>query len=191
MIWIIVIAVIVVLAGVFYLPGLFIHKITYTAVTVSNRKTDETFALTLLPEVVKLWLPDFKDLHWIEGSLTEPGSKGKLILSRASINIKVTQFVPNYRWAFKCQFAGIDANVQLSFYRTGTSETRVVLIILATSTPSYRRTVLALGKNGTQKNLEKLLGKMAEAIDASKISPQVFEDTSAEENPNFSLQNIV
>jgi len=191
MIWIIIVAVIIVLAGVFYLPGLFIHKITYTAVTVSNKKADETFALTLLPEVAKFWLPDFKDMQWTEGNLTQIGSKGKLILNRAVVNIEVTQFVPNYRWAFKCQFAGIDANVQLSFYRVGTNETRVVLIIRATSTPAYRRTVLALGKNGTQKNLEKLLGKLADAINSSQISPQVFEDTNAEENPNFSLSNIV
>jgi len=186
MIWIISIAILL-LAVLLFLPGAFIHSITYTAVQVVQRKTNETFALSLMPEIAGKWLPDFKGISWQEGSETIVGSKGTINIANQTLPIEVTHFVPNYRWAFKTPYSGKIASVQISFYRIGTSETRIVLLIKASSTSIIKRTLMAFGKNSTQHKMENMLRKLSEAIKTSNISPVLFEDTTAEQNPNLTL----
>lgn len=169
------------------LPGAFIQSITYTAVNDIQRKTNETFALSLLPETADKWMSEFKGIIWHEGSVTVVGSNGTIKIGNQAIPIEVTHFVPNYRWAFKTPYSGKIASVQISFYRIGTNETRIVLLIKASSTSLLKRTFIALGKNSTQNKMVASLVKLGKVIEHSKISPELFEDTTAEQNPNLTL----
>jgi hypothetical protein len=186
MIWIISIAILL-LAITLFLPGALIHSITYTAAQVAQRKTNETFALSLMPEIAGQWLENFKGITWREGSATIVGSKGTIIIANQTLPIEVTHFVPNYRWAFKTPYSGKIASVQISFYRIGTSETRIVLLIKASSTSIIKRTLMAFGKNSTQQKMENMLSNLSKIINTSDISPVLFEDTTAEQNPNLTL----
>lgn len=186
MIWIISISILCVFA-LLMLPGALIHSVTFTAVTVIQRKTNEAFALTLLPEIAEKWIPNFSGISWQSGSATEIGSKGAILVNNESFPIEVTHFIPNYRWAFKTPYSGKTASVQISFYRTGTTETRVVLLIKASSSSILKRTLMAIGKNSSQQNLENKLNKLGQAVQNTSINPTLFEDTTAEQNPNLTL----
>jgi hypothetical protein len=186
MVWIISLLVLLILA-LLLIPGAFIHSVTFTAVTVIERKTNEVFALTLIPEFTEKWIPNFKSISWQDGSVTEIGSNGTIRINNESFPIEVTQFIPNYRWTFKTPYSGKTASVQISFYRTGTTETRVVLLIKASSSSILKRTFMAFGKKPTQQKLENILLNLNKAIENTALTPILFEDTTAEQNPNLTL----
>lgn len=169
------------------LPGAFIHSVTFTAVTLIQQKTNEAFALALLPEIAIKWIPNLKEISWQEGSVSEVGSRGTILMGNESIPIEVSQFVPNYRWACKTPYSGKTASVQISFYRTGTNETRVVLLIKASSSSILKRSIMAFSKNSTQQKMVNALLKLTKLIEQNEFSPVLFEDTTAEQNPNLTL----
>lgn len=185
MIWILIVFILLIL--LFFGFTTFVPHSTNMCVVDVNRSVNDSFALANQPENYA-HIQGLGKVEFTQGSFAEKGSDGKVKAGLITASFEVTNFIPNYRMAVKHQNSSEDWSVQLSFYRLSKTSCRLVVIVKVASASRWQRLRNALGKNMRDARIHEQLASAKAFLEHAEEVPAHFEDVSAEENPNFSLQ---
>lgn len=129
-----------------------------------------------------------RDIQFVHGSVDLPGSLIQVNTGKKKSELLISAFIPNYRLAANQRKNDGEVFYQLSFYRLARNEVRLVLIRKETKRNLFLRTLIALRKKQTEKQLNDWLQKTGDYLERNQIAFPEYEDVSPELNPNFSLQ---
>jgi len=167
--------------------GTFVPHSTNMCLEVAERGVNDCFALACKPDNY-IHITGLSKVEFESGSFAEKGSQGKIKVGLITAGFEVVEFIPNYRMAVVYRNGSEHWLVQLSFYRLSRSSCRMVLIAKVTSSSRWQRVRNALGKNRRDAQITRMLQEAKVFLEKTEEQPAHFEDVSAEENPNFSLQ---
>ena len=165
----------------------FVPHSTNMCVIDVDRSINDCFALANQPDNYAQ-IQGLSKVEFNEGSFSEKGSRGKIKAGLITAPFEMTEFIPNYRIALSHQNSSEDWSVQLSFYRLSKTSCRLVVIAKVVSSSRWQRLRNALGKNLRDSRINEQLALAKAFLEQAENVPDHFEDVSAEENPNFSLQ---
>lgn len=165
----------------------FVPHSTSMCVIDMNRNVNDSFALANQPENY-MHVQGLSKIEFLKGSFAAPGSRGKIKAGLIDTPFEVTEFTPNYRMAVQHQNSSENWLVQLSFYRLSKTSSRLVVIVKVSSDSRWQRLRNALGKNLRSSRINEQLASAKLFLEDAENIPAHFDDVSAEENPNFSLQ---
>lgn len=186
MLWILIIALVFIFL-LAYGVSTFVPHSTNMCVIDVERSVKDSFALANQPENYA-HIQGLSKIEFNRGAFAEKGSRGKIKSGLITAEFEVTDFIPNYRMAVQHQNSSEDWSVQLSFYRLSKTSCRMVVIVKVASSSRWQRLRNALGKNLRDARINEQLASAKVFLEQAESVPNHFEDVSAEENPNFSLQ---